>query len=202
MRGPPPPGRLPEVHIHYHRPPDRTDVFVQRLIRDDPWVKISCAEGIELDEPLRIDGRIVLERGSDVVWFTFPGEWHDIGRFHRRDGTLTGIYANILSPCVFEPGGDWYTTDLFLDLWIPARKQGGIDGRAAAPRLLDLEQIAEAEERGWIAPATGERARREAERLLSRARASRWPHPVVHEWTRERALSILADSRRPGTGGP
>ena len=197
----PPPGRFPAVHIHYHRPPDRTDVFVQRLVRDDPWVKISYAAGVELDEPLRIDGRIVLERGSDVVWFTLPGEWHDIGRFHRRDGTLTGIYANIMSPCVFEPGGDWYATDLFLDLWIPAQGPGGIAGGAVAPRLLDQEELAEAEASGWISPATAERARAEAERLLSRARTGRWPHPAVHEWTRERVGSVLDGPGRPGTEG-
>lgn len=192
-----PRGSLPEVHIYYHRPPDRTEIFVQRLIQDDPWVKISYAEGIELANPLSIDGRVVLEAGSDVVWFTLPGEWHDIGRFHKRDGTLTGIYANILSPCVFEPGGDWHTTDLFLDLWLPARGGGGIPGGTLSPRLLDLDELVEAEGNGWLSPATGEKARREAERLLSRARAGTWPPPTVHEWTRERAASVLAASREP-----
>lgn len=189
-----PPRGDPVVRIHYHRPPDRTQVFVQRLIHDGPGVKISFAEGIELDAPMLIDGEVVLERGSDVVWFTFPGAWHDIGRFHRRDGTLTGIYANILTPCVFEPGGEWHTTDLFLDLWIPATAAGG---EAAVPRLLDAEELAEAERHGWISRATGARARREAERLLEGALAGFWPPPAVAEWTRERVRSGLTPPGAP-----
>ena len=183
----PPPGD-PEVRIHYHRPPDRTQVFVQRLVHDGPRVKVTFAEDIDLDAPMLIDGEIVLERGSDVVWFTFPGEWHDIGRFHRRDGRLTGIYANILTPCILEPGGEWHTTDLFLDLWIPARAGGG---EAGIPRLLDAEELVEAVRHGWVSPATGGRARREAERLLAGARAGVWPPAVVDEWTRERLRSGL-----------
>ena len=189
----PPPGD-PDVRIHYHRPPDSTQVFVQRLVHDGSRVKISFAEGIDLDAPMLIDGEVVLERGSDVVWFTFPGEWHDIGRFHRHDGTLTGIYANILTPCVFEPGGEWHTTDLFLDLWIPAAEAGR---EAAVPRLLDTEELAEAAHRGWITPATEARARREAERLLEGARAGEWPPPAVDEWTRERVLSGLTPPGAP-----
>ncbi len=189
----PPPGD-PGVRIHYHRPPDRTQLFVQRLIHDGPGVKISFAEEIDLDAPMLIGGEVVLERGSDVVWFTFPGEWHDIGRFHRQDGTLTGIYANILTPCVFEPGGEWHTTDLFLDLWIPATAAGGA---AAVPTLLDAEELAEAVDRGWISPATGARARREAERLLEGAQAGVWPPPAVAEWTRERVRSGLTPPAAP-----
>ena len=188
----PPPGD-PDVRIHYHRPPDATQVFVQRLVHDGPGVKITFAEGIDLDAPMRIDGEVVLERGSDVVWFTFPGAWHDIGRFHRRDGTLTGIYANILTPCVFGPGGEWHTTDLFLDLWIPARAGGG--EAEAVPELLDAEELADAVRRGWISPAAGERARREAERLLEGARAGVWPPPAVGEWTRERVRAGLTPPR-------
>ena len=63
------------------------------------------------------EAEVALERGSDAVWFTFPGLWHDIGRFHRSDGTFTGIYANILTPPLIQPDGVWHTTDLFLDLW-------------------------------------------------------------------------------------
>lgn len=190
-------GCVPEVQIHYHRPPDRTEVFIQRLIHDDPWVKVSYAEALGLDRPLVIDDQIVLEDGSDVVWLTFPGKWHDIGRFHRADGTLTGIYANILIPCTFQPGGNWYTTDLFLDLWIPAQTASGRPGGAGTPQVLDLEELREAEEKGWIRPATAERARSEADDLLAAARAGIWPPPAAHEWTRERVLSLLAASAAP-----
>lgn len=179
--------RNPDVHIHYHRPPDRTDIFVQELIHDDGRVKVTFARGIHLAAPLVISGRIALENGADVVWFTFPGAWHDIGRFHRADGTLTGVYANILVPCVFEPGGTWHTTDLFLDLWMPA-PSGVWSAEPARPEVLDGEELAGAEASGWITPRMSARARAEAERLVRAAERGAWPPRVVTEWTRERAL--------------
>jgi predicted RNA-binding protein associated with RNAse of E/G family len=168
------------VHIHYHRPPDRVEVHVQDLVHDDGRVKVTFARNLAFAPPLTIHGRVALEEGSDAVWFTFPGAWHDIGRFHRADGSFTGIYANVITPCVFQPGGDWETTDLFLDLWIPA---GG-----GEPILLDQEELAEARAKGWITSALADRARKEAMRLRNEAREGRWPPAAVEEWTRERIL--------------
>ncbi len=178
-----------DVHIYYHRPPDRTDRFVQRLIYDDPWVKITFAERLSLARPLVIDGEVALEDGADAIWFTFPGAWHDIGRFHRADGTLTGIYANILTPCTFEPGGVWHTTDLFLDLWIPTPSGRWDPGRRAKPQLLDLDELGRAEVAGWVPSDTAYRARAEAARLVEAAMEGKWPAESVGEWPRERIRS-------------
>ncbi|HSG46956.1 MAG TPA: DUF402 domain-containing protein, partial [Longimicrobiales bacterium] len=108
--------RHPTVRIHYRRPPNRVQVFEQTLIHDGADVKVTLARDLPY-EPMRIEGEVVLEPGSDVVWFTFPGRWHDIGRFHRADGTFTGLYANLLTPPVLD-GTEWDTTDLFLDVWL------------------------------------------------------------------------------------
>jgi len=151
-------------------------VFQQLLVHDAPAVKVTLAESVDFHPPLRIDGGIVLEQGSPVVWFTFPGEWHDVGRFHRADGTFTGIYANILTPPDIR-GLEWETTDLFLDVWIPPTGE---------VRLLDEDELEEALERGWLTPDTALRVRREADDLLDGARRGVWPPPVVHEWTLER----------------
>ena len=144
-------------------------------------MKVTLARNLPFDSPLRIGNEIALERGSDAIWFTFPGAWHDIGRFHRADGTFTGIYANIITPCVFQPGGYWETTDLFLDLWIPA------NGRPAV--TLDEEELEHALAAGHVDPVLGRRARKEALDLRTRSQAERWPPPVVEVWTRERALT-------------
>lgn len=157
-------------------------VYVQELLYDDGRVKVTYARALDLGEPLVVNGSVVLEPGSDAVWFTFPGAWHDIGRFHRADGTLTGIYANILVPCTFEPG-EWLTTDLFLDLWIPA----DADGSLGAPTLLDEDELEHAERSGWVGPEWAGRAREEAIRLLEAAATGAWPPAVVGEWTLERA---------------
>ena len=179
--------RRPDVHIYYHRPPARTDVYVQRLLWDDGRVKITFAPNLQLAKPLVVSGRVALEAGSDVVWFTFPGAWHDIGRFHRADGTLAGIYSNILTPCVFEAGETWHTTDLFLDLWIPTPR---VSGRGVPPRpeLLDEDELGRAVAARWLSSALASSAKEEARRLSEAAQHGEWPPPVVREWTRERAL--------------
>ncbi len=169
----------PLVRIHYLRPPDRREVFRQHLILDLPSVKITLARDLTFEPPIRIQDRIALETGSDAVWFTFPGLWHDIGRFHRADGTFTGIYANILTPVEIRDNGAWYTTDLYLDLWIPA------DGKIS---VLDREHLEKALARGWITPEAARRAEAEVDRLLEARRRGAWPPPVVEEWTRGRAL--------------
>jgi predicted RNA-binding protein associated with RNAse of E/G family len=124
----------------------------------------------------------VLAPGSPAVWFTFPGEWHDIGRFHRPDGAFTGFYANVLTPVRVE-GDAWHTTDLFLDVFLAP------GGRLA---LLDADELDGAERTGAVAPADARRARVEADRLLRAAAAGTWPPPIVHAWPLDRARAVAA----------
>ncbi len=175
----------PLVDIHYLRPPDREQIFTQHLIWDEPDVKITLSTDLTFDPPLRIDDEVVLETGSQVIWFTFPGAWHDVGLFHRANGAFSGTYANILTPCVFEAGGIWRTTDLFLDVWTDP---------AGRVQVLDEDELAEAEERGWVTGETAGRAREEAQTLKQQAEAGSWPPPVVGEWSLSRARDVLGSS--------
>ncbi len=168
--------------IHYLRPPDRMQVFRQWLVHDAPDVKVTFSTGLEVPEPMVVEGVVALEDGSDVVWFTFPDAWHDIGRFHDASGRFTGVYANVLTPVDIRPGHEWHTTDLFLDVWIPA---GG------APAILDRDELDEALARGWVDGATAERALEEASRLVALEGRGAWPPEVVEAWTRERALAAV-----------
>lgn len=196
----------PWVHIHYRRLPDRLDIYRQRLIEVRPHVHVTYQEHTPLPAPVRVGDRVILEPGSPVVWFTFPGRWHDIGRFHDARGQFTGIYSNILTPCVMHPptpightspdsvqkGGAgtgatedgairWDTTDLMLDVWM------GPDG---VPRLLDEDDFQAARLAGILDPEMANAARREADRILKAIPSGQWPPPVVHEWTLERVLSF------------
>ncbi len=175
------------------------------MIADLPDVKVTLARDVPFPSPVTIDGRTVLEPGADAVWFTFPGRWHDIGRFHRADGTFTGLYANILTPPSLDAGeggapsegsgggGDeedpvvWHTTDLFLDLWLPPG--GGVT-------VLDEDQLAEAEAEGWVSREQARAARNEARRLVREHGRGSWPPAVVEEWTRERALATSGGRAR------
>lgn len=175
----------PLVHIHYRRPPDRTDVYVQELVLDRPDVKVTFQPETPIPRPVLVDGVSILDPGAPAVWFTFPGAWHDIGRFHREDGSFTGLYANILTPCLLHPPDvdrgilRWDTTDLFLDVWMSP------DG---AVRILDEPDLEAALETGWVTAAEAERARSEVNRIVDDAGKGRWPPAVVTEWTLERAL--------------
>ncbi|MGH7553840.1 MAG: DUF402 domain-containing protein [Longimicrobiales bacterium] len=158
--------------------PDREQVFDQRLLRRRPDCVVTLLESTPQREPLRIRGRTVLETGSPIVWFTFPGAWHDIGRFHRADGTFTGFYANILTPIAAIDSAVWETTDLCLDLWLDTL--GNVS-------VLDLEELHRAARQGWLDRATVARARTEAAALVRLAGLGQWPPPIVWEWTLEQA---------------
>jgi predicted RNA-binding protein associated with RNAse of E/G family len=140
---------------------------------------------------MMLDGRTVLEAGAPVVWFTFPGARHDIGRFHTADCAFTGFYANILTPVERRTRSDgiedWHTTDLFLDLFLPPR---------GAPSLLDVEELDEAVARGWVEDHVARQAHAEAARLLHDAQTGAWPPPVVDDWPVERARAVARSSAR------
>jgi len=179
------------VHIHYLRPPAREDVFVQRVLARTPACIITLMQRTPMPRSLRLDGRTVLEDGSPVIWFTFPGRWHDIGLFHTAAGEFTGTYANILTPVRFLDDRSWRTTDLFLDVWMdPA-------GRAA---LLDEDEFEEAVRASVLDGPTATKARSEADRILRAIDARKWPPEPVGRWSLERALET---SRPDGTApGP
>ena len=179
------------VRIHYHRIPDRERIYDQRVVLERDDVILTLSDPLELETPMMHDGRVMLEAGSLALWFTFPGAWHDIGSFHRADGSFSGIYANILTPPHIE-GSVWHTTDLFRDVWWPS---GG------DVVLLDEDELDEACRREQIDAETARRAREEAERLLQAARTGEWPPIVVKEWPLERALEALGSSK-PGTPPP
>jgi predicted RNA-binding protein associated with RNAse of E/G family len=145
---------------------------------------VTFLDSTELPRPVEVAGRIVLEPGSPVIWFTYPGLWHDLGRFHLRDGTFTGFYANVLTPVVMA-GTRWETTDLCLDVWL------GADG---AVEILDRDDFDDARARGWIDAETARRARDEAEKLARDARAGQWPPGHAHEWDLDRARRRILQS--------
>jgi predicted RNA-binding protein associated with RNAse of E/G family len=167
----------PLVSIHYRRLPDREQIFEQAVLEDAGDHVVTLLEHADLPRPVRVAGRVVLEPGSPVVWFTYPDRWHDLGRFHLRDGTFTGFYANVLTP-VSISGSRWETTDLCLDVW------AGADGLV---EILDEEEFDEARERGWMDEPTARRARDEADALARAARAGGWPPDHARDWTLDRA---------------
>lgn len=170
-----------QIDIHYHRPPNRDRVFHQRLVTEASDHLVTLLDAAPMPEPVVVAGRCVLEPGAPVVWFTYPGRWHDIGRFHLADGTFTGFYANILTPVQIR-GDRWETTDLFLDVWI------GTDGRV---EILDQDEMDEAIRNGWLDADTACAAQAEAGRLADAAARGAWPPQHTSHWTLARARARL-----------
>ena len=173
---------LGSVRIHYARPPDRTDVFDQIVLHRTETCAVTLLESATVERSIMIGGRPVLEPGAPVVWFTFAGEWHDIGRFHTADGTFTGLYANILTPILDLADAEWHTTDLFLDVWWD--RQGA--------SVIDVDELHDAVGNGWLDFELARRARDEAASLIMRAQRGEWPPGIVAEWTIEHAFEVRA----------
>lgn len=181
--------RLPDVasttdtvSIHYRRLPDREDVYVQQLIARSDDCVVTLMPRTPLHRSIVVDGRVILENDSPVVWFTFEDTWHDIGLFHTADGRFTGTYSNILTPVRFIDPLTWETTDLFLDVWLdPSRKA----------RVLDRDELEAAVANGTIDGEMAGRAHAEASRLVRLAARGSWPPPIVAEWPLRRALEKI-----------
>ncbi|HEX6309567.1 MAG TPA: DUF402 domain-containing protein [Longimicrobiales bacterium] len=172
---------MTDILIRYTRPPDRTTVFRQQLVQRTDECIVTLLEHTALERPLVVHDRVVLENGAPVVWFTFPGRWHDIGRFHRGDGSFTGWYANVLTPVEFVSAHTWATTDLFLDVWHD--EHGSV--------LLDEDELECALRAGTVSAGQASRARHEAHELIAGANAGTWPPPICAEWTLARARAAV-----------
>ena len=173
----PQPGTI--VDIRYQRVGAPLAVYRLLVLESRPEVVVTFQPRTPINEPIVVDGMTILEPGSPVVWFTFPGKWHDIGLFHRTDGALTGLYANILTPVEFVDERFWTTTDLCLDVWVPRR--GPVE-------LVDKDELDEAQDRDWIPQRLANRARAEASTLMHAHSAGAWPPPETGQWSLARAL--------------
>ena len=173
------------VEIHYRRLGRSKEIYRQRVLASGAGGIVTFHPAAPIRTPLTVAGAVILEPGAPAIWFTFPGLWHDIGLFHRADGTFTGLYANILTPVEFEGAHSWATTDLCLDVWVP---------RGGAARVLDEADLDRAEAASLIDGALAARARREAEALCRRHRAGTWPPPIVGDWSLGRARAGAEDA--------
>jgi len=174
------------IRIHYHRLPDRDDVFVQQLLERTADCVVTFMPSTPLRSSVIVRDRIVLENGSAVIWFTFRDAWHDIGLFHLPDGTFTGTYANAITPVRSLDSDSWETTDLFLDYWL------GADGASA---LLDEDEFDDALTRNLLDPRTAARAAAEMTSIARAAAAGEWPPAIVRDWDLGRAFASLALER-------
>ena len=161
-----------QLTIHYFRPPARRDTYQQQILYRDADVIVSLNTAAVTKEA-HIDGVLALEPGSPIIWFTFRDEKFDVGRFHLRDGTFTGLYSDIIEPVRFRNELEVDITDLYVDVWIAA------DG---SPSVQDVDELEHATSNGWITPAAASDALAEAHRLVRLYEDNAWPPRIVNEW--------------------
>jgi len=162
-----------EILLDYERPGKSRLTYREELLQDLPDVKILSMKFTGKSEMV-VGETTILQPGSPMVWFIFPGKWYDIGRFYLIDGAFTGYYTNLCTPVQMQ-GNRWATTDLFLDLWIPAR--GG------SSKWLDEDELDHAVRTDALPRHLFEKAiqvRSEIEDLCSR---DLWPPTSVTDWT-------------------
>jgi predicted RNA-binding protein associated with RNAse of E/G family len=181
------------ARIQYHRPPSRTDLFEQRVVHRNAERIITFMAATPVSHPVLVGGEVILEPGSPVIWFTYPGRLHDVGIFHDAAGHFTGYYANILTPVVFHSTLEWETTDLFLDVWLDRKGQA---------HLLDEAELAAAVKNGWVGREVATTATAEAGRLLDAIAAGDFPPADVRDWSLERVRAQLLAGRRHAAQPP
>ncbi len=161
---------VPRIRYVYRRPGKPTTVYEQWLVLDRPDVKVTLQDHY-LGPPLHVGQEIVLETGAPIVWFLFPGKWHDIGRFHLADGTFTGWYTNLATPLEMTPR-EWSAGDLFLDLWTPA----------SGPSVwLDEDEFEAACRTRRLDPATRRRVLNERALIELEVAAGDWPPAITRD---------------------
>lgn len=157
----------PLIRYRYDRPGKGTHTFDQWLMHDRNDVSVLLSESYQGTD-IMIDGKVALAQGAPSVWFVFPGAWVDIGRFHDATGNFTGWYTNICTP-VEKNGDDWSSTDLFLDLWMPAN---------GAPQWLDEDELEAARVSGLVDERTHSRVQAERKRIELLLGRDEWPPAV------------------------
>lgn len=158
--------------IHYHRPGKGETLFTETLVGDDgeqvntfsiidPEIAAAWVRNTWVPAGLLTDEKVI----ATVRKHLFYKEWFSIMQLFDPDGNLLGSYCDMLTP-LQKRGGEYYLTDLFLDLWVAP------DGTFIE---LDWDEYAEAVSHEIITPEQAEMAVQTMHRLVAEARQGRFP---------------------------
>jgi len=168
------------IHFEYHRPGKGVTVYDEQLILDRPDVKVLLQPEYSGDE-VNVGDTIALEAGAPIIWYIPVGAWHDIGRFHMRDGTLTGWYTNLAKPVQCD-GDRWIGSDLYIDLWQP------VCGEAV---WLDQDEFDLAVQAQLIDHSTRQRTLNEKALLDLQLSQQQWPPAIARDIDLDQAVALL-----------
>lgn len=177
----------PHVEIVYRRPGGRVERHRQELLHDGDEVKVTLL--LRPPGARTLGGAGELAGGSALLWFTFPGRWHEVAAFHDARGRFLGTYTNLIRPPELS-GSVWRIDDLLLDVWLAPR---------SPPAVLDEDEFQEARRRGRISEDDARRAEEECRSVLARVRRGDWPPDPVRRWPLESVPYLRLRRDAPGT---
>lgn len=168
------------IHYEYTRPGKETKFYDQWLVHESESIVVLFTERYA-GPKLSIEGEQAMDVGGSILWFLFPGAWHDIGKFYLSDGTFTGWYTNLCTPWQAN-GDDWSSTDLFLDHWI------SVAGKSV---WLDEDEFEEACAKKLLTEDQQERTREQRDQIQQKINAKSWPPAEVEVMDLEEARATV-----------
>ncbi len=161
-----------QVKINYARIGKETAIYTEGLVEDDgkrlrtfnivpPEYQTPMSEGY-WREGLIPPGQLI----HSVAKYHFYNEHFDVLEFRDEDGILLGYYSDIATP-LQKIDGEYFLTDLFLDLWIAP----GL----TAFRELDWDEFEAAIESGLLSADLQEKALSTMDRLRAEIRQGVFP---------------------------
>jgi hypothetical protein len=163
------------VRVHYIRPGKESRVYDETWLAEDS-IRVQTLRTFPPEAAdtvaaaWRHDGLLTSTQTiGSIRKHLFYAEWFTILELRDPAGHLLGHYSDIALPLTRE-GADYFLTDLFLDLWVPA---GG------PIRELDWDEFTAAEASGRLTREIAARARQVFAELRAAADAGRFPTAYI-----------------------
>ena len=163
--------KLRPISIMYRRPPHSARAFAG-LLRNATANMLMIQSRISVEEPRRILGKIIADKGYLAIWFIFKGKWFDIGKFYDRSNNWLGYYCDIVKPVtsLLQGRRTSVITDLFLDLWIYPDN---------SYYVLDRDEFDEAIRTRLISRRLARKAESELQRIVRMVERNKFPPKQV-----------------------
>jgi hypothetical protein len=144
-----------DIVINFSRPGKGTTRYVEGLVDDNP-VRMKTINHVPIEFSQKWCEEIWWQNGciprgiliGSVIKYLFYREWFSVMQLLASDGNHLGYYVDIDTP-ILKSHGEYYLTDLFLDLWIAP------DGNFIE---LDRDEFEEGARMGLLTPYQSKKA--------------------------------------------
>jgi hypothetical protein len=151
-----------EVTINFSRPGKGVTRYIEGMVNDDP-IRLKTIFYLPVEFSQKWSEEVWWQNGciprgiliGSVMKYLFYREWFSVMQLVGIDGEHLGYYVDVDTPMRMI-GGEYYLTDLFLDLWIAP------DGRFIE---LDQDEFEQGFRKGLLTHYQYKKARQVFEKL-------------------------------------